>query len=77
MHPPNRLRPWLWLLGALATVALVAGLAVLLLSSTSFSVDAENGSATTETALGDVSCRKTLSAAFPFVRLECRAQERP
>jgi hypothetical protein len=77
MRPPTSLRPWLWLLGTLTALALGAGLTIFILRSTTFSLDTAERRATTETALGDVSCRKTLSAEFPFVRLECRESAPP
>ncbi len=75
MRPP--LRRWLWFLGTLAVLALLAWLVLTVLGSTRFTVDTKSQRVGAETDLGDVTCRKTLSTRFPFVRLECWSPTNP
>ena len=60
----------LWSAGAISALGLALWLAFFLLSNTTVRVDGRGPAA--ETAVGNLSCRKTLSGTFPFFTLTCR-----
>lgn len=60
-----------WSVGGLL-VALLVWLAASVLQRTALDVDLDARSATAETAVGELECRKTLAGRFPFVTLTCR-----
>lgn len=69
------LRIALWSVGVLLVALGVVWLAASLLQHTTLNVDPGARSAATQTAVGGLECRKTLTPRFPFVALTC-AQDR-
>lgn len=61
-----------WFIAGVVVLALLAGLALYLLDSTTFTLAADRQGVTTETELGQSVCTKRLTAEFPFFSLECR-----
>ncbi len=68
----NRLRWVLGSIGSIAALLLLVWLIVVALSNTRLSADVKNQAVAAETTLGDVTCRKTLTRAFPFFALKCQ-----
>ncbi len=60
--------------GTVLLVVLVVWLVASVLRNTALDVDLDARSATAETAVGGLACRKTLSGSFPFVTLACQEE---
>ena len=73
------MKPGRILLGILVALALLS-LLVYVFGNTRLNMQGsslEDGSVTFETQFPKVSCRKTFTAEFPFVRLECKKTPEP
>ena len=65
-----------WGLGVAALI-LLGWLIFGVVSNTTLSANLTNQEVAAETQLGDLKCRKELTRAFPFFKLECQDAERP
>lgn len=70
----RRYKAVFWSVGTVLLVLFVVWLAASALRNTALEVDLGARSATAETAVGRLACRKKLSGSFPFVALTCREE---
>ena len=74
-------RVFSWVLGTVGSIVallLVIWLVSSILSRTTLNADPKGREVAAETAFGNLKCRKTLSATFPFFVLKCQdTSERP
>ena len=63
-----------WSVGTALLVVFVVWLVASVLRNTALDVDLEARSATAETTVGELVCRKTLSGRFPFLTVTCEEE---